>query len=420
MTQASRPLSIYIIAGEESGDALGAALARALTERVGGALKLAGIGGRAMAAAGIESAFPIDDLAIVGLTAIPQKLPKIFRHIREATEAVIAAHPDTLVIVDSPDFTHRVARRVRQRVPSIPILDYVSPSVWAWRPGRARAMLAYIDRVLAILPFEPAAYVRLKGPLCSYVGHPLIERLAELRPNAQEAARRRSEPPIVLALPGSRSTEIRRHIDIFGTALAQVAKDASMRASAIEVVLPTVPHLASRVREAVAGWAIKPRVVVDPAEKWAAFRSARAALAASGTVTLELALSGVPTVAAYRLHVVEAMIARIIGIQSRLPSVILANLVLGENAVPELIQEECTPDRLTEVLLPLLSDTPERARQIEALGRLDQIMGVGSAAPSARAAAIVLEVARGTIMGSTGSGAKDVARDLPQEAAHDR
>jgi lipid-A-disaccharide synthase len=357
-----------------------------------------------MAAAGIESAFPIDDLAIVGLTAIPQKLPKIFRHIREATEAVIAAHPDILVIVDSPDFTHRVARRVRQRAPSIPILDYVSPSVWAWRPGRARAMLAYIDRVLAILPFEPAAYVRLKGPPCSYVGHPLIERLAELRPNAQEAAQRQNGPPIVLALPGSRSTEIRRHIDIFGTALAQVAKHATMRASAIEVVLPTVPHLASRVREAVAGWAIKPRVVVDPAEKWAAFRSARAALAASGTVTLELALSGVPTVGAYRLHLVEAMIARIIGIQSRLPSVILANLVLGENAVPELIQEECTPDRLTEALLPLLSDTPERTRQIEAFGRLDQIMGVGSAAPSARAATIVLEVARSTATGSTGSG----------------
>jgi lipid-A-disaccharide synthase len=392
MTEPSRPLSIYVIAGEESGDALGAALARALTKEVGGALRLAGVGGRAMAAAGIASPFPIDDLAIVGLTAIPQKLPKIFRHIREATDAVIAARPDTLVIVDSPDFTHRVARRVRQRAPSIPILDYVSPSVWAWRPGRARAMRAYVDRVLAILPFEPAAYMRLKGPPCIYVGHPLIERLSELRPNAQEAARRQSGTPIVLALPGSRTTEIRRHTDIFGTALGQVAA----RAGAIEIVLPTVPHLASRVQEAVAGWAVKPRIVVDPAEKWAAFRSARAALAASGTVTLELALSGVPTVAAYRLHFLEAMIAQIIRIQSRLPSVILANLVLGENAVPELIQEECTPDRLSKALLPLLSDTPERARQVEAFGRLDQIMGIGNAAPSARAAAIVLEVARAT------------------------
>ena len=398
MTHASRPLSIHIIAGEELGDALGAALAQALREQTAGAIKLAGVGGRAMAAQGITSPFPIDDLAIVGLTAIPQKLPAIFRHIREATAQVIAARPDALVIVDSPDFTHRVARRVRQTVPSIPILDYVSPSVWAWRPGRARAMRAYVDRVLAILPFEPAAYVRLKGPPCVYVGHPLIERLAELRPNAQEAARRQSGPPIVLALPGSRSTEIRRHIDIFGAALDAVAA----RTGAIEVVLPTVPHLVARVREAVAGWAVAPRIVVEPAEKWAAFRSARAALAASGTVTLELALSGVPTVAAYRLHLIEAIIARMIRIQSRLQSVILANLVLGENAVPELLQEECTPERLVEALVPLLSDSPDRARQIKAFARLDQIMDIGGAAPSAKAASIVLEVAR------------TAASDLPQ------
>jgi lipid-A-disaccharide synthase len=157
---------------------------------------------------------------------------------------------------------------------------------------------------------------------------------------------------------------------------------------------------------------------VDPSEKWAAFRSARAALAASGTVTLELALSGVPTVAAYRLHPVEAIIARLIRIQSRLPSVILANLVLGENAVPELIQEECTPDRLTEALLPLLSDTPERARQVEAFGRLDEIMGIGSAAPSARAAAIVLEVAQGSAGTGAGGMTGRMARDLPQDGAH--
>jgi lipid-A-disaccharide synthase len=390
MTEAVRAPSIYIIAGEESGDALGAALARALVTQTGGAVQLAGVGGRAMAAQGIVSPFPIDDLSIVGLMAIPRKLPKIFRHIGDATRAVLAARPDALVIVDSPDFTHRVARRVRPILPSVPILDYVSPSVWAWRSGRARAMRAYIDRVLAILPFEPEAYIRLKGPPCSYVGHPLIERLAELRPSPQEAARRQSGPPIVLALPGSRSTEIKRHIDIFGRALAAVAA----RTGAIEVVLPTVPHLATRVREAVAGWVVTPRIVVEPAEKWAAFRSARAALAASGTVTLELALAGVPTVAAYKLHLVEAIIARMIRIQSNLPSVILANLVLGENAVPELLQEDCTVDKLTGALVPLLSDSPERARQVEAFARLDRIMGVGEAAPSAKAAAIVLDVAR--------------------------
>src|ERR1700675_1521147 len=272
---AQRPLSIYIIAAEESGDALGAALANALCQREGGAVQLAGVGGHAMAAAGIASPFPIDELSIIGLTAIPQKLPKIFRRIREAAQAVVAARPDALVIVDSPDFTHRVARRVRRLAPKIPILDYVSPSIWAWRPGRARAMRAYVDQVLAILPFEPAMYVKLGGPPCLYVGHPLIERIAELRPDAEEAQRRRADPPVVLILPGSRGSEIRHLLGSFGAAIEQVAA----RSGPMELVLPTVPHLAAQVRAAVAGWKVAPRIVVDPAEKWAAFRRARAALA---------------------------------------------------------------------------------------------------------------------------------------------
>src|SRR5580700_2547629 len=391
MTQVSRPLSIHIIAGEESGDALGAALAHALGEQTGGAIKLAGVGGRAMAAQGIASPFPIDDLAIVGLTAIPQKLPAIFRHIREATAQVIAARPDALVIIDSPDFTHRVARRVRRLAPKIPILDYVSPSIWAWRPGRARAMRAYVDRVLAILPFEPALYVKLGGPPCLYVGHPLIERIAELRPNAEEEERRRADPPVVLVLPGSRGSEIRHLLSTFGTAVEQVVA----RGGPIDLVLPTVPHLAAQVREAVAGWKIVPRVVVDPAEKWLAFRRARAALAASGTVTLELALAGIPTVAAYRMSPVEAFIVVwLLRLLTKLPSVILANLVLGENVIPELLQSAATPDRLAEALLPLLTDTPQRQRQIAAFGRLDAIMAIGGEAPSAKAAAIVLDVAQ--------------------------
>ena len=190
----ARPLSIYLVAAEESGDALGAALVRALRAAAGGALALAGVGGRAMAAEGVVSPFPIDELAIVGVSAIPARLPLILRRIRETADAVVAARPDALVIIDSPDFTHRVARRVRARAPSIPIVDYVSPSVWAWRSGRARAMRAYVDCVLAILPFEPAAHRRLGGPPCVYVGHPLIERLSDLRPDPREAERRRVEP----------------------------------------------------------------------------------------------------------------------------------------------------------------------------------------------------------------------------------
>jgi lipid-A-disaccharide synthase len=385
----ARPLSIYLVAAEESGDALGAALVRALRTAAHGALTLAGVGGRAMAAEGVVSPFSIDELAIVGVSAIPARLRLILRRIRETADAVVAARPDALVIIDSPDFTHRVARRVRARAPSIPIIDYVSPSVWAWRSGRARSMRAYVDCVLAVLPFEPAAHRRLGGPACVYVGHPLVERLSDLRPDPSEAERRRSAPPVVLVLPGSRSSEIRLLLAVFGEAVARV--HAQM--GAIELVLPTMPHLLQRVRAGVADWTIKPRIITEPAAKWAAFRSARAALAASGTVTLELALAGVPMVAAYRLTFIEEIIARIARIKQRLSSVILANLVLGENIVPELLQHDCTPERLAEALLPLLSDTPEWQRQTDAFRRLDRIMALDMQ-PSIRAAAVVLDAAR--------------------------
>ena len=385
----SQPLTIAIVAAEESGDALGAALARALV-KADSTVRLSGVGGNAMAAAGISSPFAIDELSIIGLTAIPGRLPTILRRIRETADAVVKARPCALVIVDSPDFTHRVARIVRRRAPEIPILDYVSPSVWAWRPGRASAMRGYIDHVLAILPFEPDAHRRLGGPSCTYVGHPLIERIAELRPGPDEAACRVADPPVILVLPGSRSGEVTRLAGIFGAAIERVAA----RIGAIELVLPTVAHIERQVRQAVAGWVVQPKVVVDQMAKWAAFRRARAALAASGTVTLELALSGVPTVAAYRLHFIEALVARAIRLRSRLPSVILANLVIGENVVPEFLQEDCTPEKLADALVGVVRDTEQRRRQTAAFQRLDAIMKIGGTAPSGRAADIVLKAAR--------------------------
>jgi len=387
--RSSQPLAIAIVAAEESGDALGAALARALV-KAESTVQLSGIGGGAMRAAGIASPFPIDELAIIGLTGIPRRLPAILRRIRETADAIVKARPHALVIIDSPDFTHRVARRVRRQAPEIPILDYVSPSVWAWRPGRARAMRDYIDHVLAILPFEPDAHRRLGGPPCTYVGHPLVERIADLRPGTDEAARRLAEPPLILILPGSRSGEVSRHASVFGAALERL----SARIGPIELVLPTVPHIERQVRESVAGWAVQPKIVDEPAQKWAAFRCARAALAASGTVTLELALSGVPMVAAYRLHFIEAVVARAIRLRTRLPSVILANLVIGENVVPELLQEDCTPEKLAAALAAVVGDTEQRRRQIAGFQRLDQIMKIGGTAPSAKAARLVLEAAR--------------------------
>ncbi len=340
-----------------------------------------------MAAQGLASLFPIDDVAIIGVSAVPRRLPTILRRIRATADRAIAARPDVLVIIDSPDFTHRVARRVQAAAPGIPIVDYVSPSVWAWRPGRARAMRAYVDHVLALLPFEPAAHERLGGPPCTYVGHPLSEQVAELRPSAAEEARRNADPPVVLVLPGSRPGEIARHLAVFGAAMARLAEARG----AIELVLPTFPDLAERLRAETAGWTVQPRIVAAEAEKRAAFRTARAALAASGTVTLELALARIPTVVAYRVALVTELIYRAF---VRVPTIVLANLVLGDNVMPEITQREATPERLSAALAALIGDTPARQRQLEAFARLDAVMGVGLTQPSEAAAEIVLQLAR--------------------------
>ena len=384
---ADRGRKIFLIATEESGDRLGANLMKVLRQRLGGAVRFEGVGGRSMAREGLVSRFPIEELSIIGLAAVVKQLPKILRLIRETAKAVTEAKPDILVIIDSPDFTHRVARRVRAADPQIPIVDYVSPSVWAWRPGRARAMLTYVDHVLALLPFEPAAYRRLRGPPCSYVGHPLTEQLAALRPGADEQKRRDEAPPVLLVLPGSRGSEIRRHMADFGQALGRLNGEGT----AFEPILPTMPHLQGAVTEALQGWPVQPQVVIGEQEKRAAFRIARAALAKSGTVTLELALSGVPMVTAYKVGAAEAWIMRR---AIKVQSVILANLVIGENVVPEFLQQDCTPEKLSQALREVLGDSALRRKQLEAFAKIDQILSTGNQPPSARAADIVLATMR--------------------------
>jgi lipid-A-disaccharide synthase len=378
---------IFLIATEESGDRLGSSLMKVLRQRLGDAVRFEGVGGHSMAREGLTSLFPIEELSIMGLAAVVKQLPAHLRRIRKTADAVIEASPDILVIIDSPDFTHRVAKRVRARDPSIPIVDYVSPSVWAWRPGRARAMLRYVDHVLALLPFEPEEYRRLRGPPCSYVGHPLIEQIGQLRPGLDEQKRRDAEPPVLLVLPGSRRSEISHHMAIFGETLGLLRAQEV----AFELILPTMPHLLDAVGEAVKGWKVAPRIVVGEKDKRAAFRIAHAALAKSGTVTLELAVAGVPMVAAYRAGAVEAWIIRR---AIRTSSVILANLVVGENVVPEFIQQDCTPENLVPALRDILADSPLRRRQVEAFARLDKIMSTGKQPPGVRAADIVLATLR--------------------------
>ncbi len=297
----------------------------------------------------------------------------------------LAAEPDVLVIIDSPDLTHAVAKRVARRRPELPIINYVSPTVWAWRAYRAQLMTRYVDHVLALLPFEPEAHRRLGGPPCTYVGHPLVERLAELQP-AQGERPPLGERPVLLVLPGSRRTEIERLMAPFGAA---VAKITAARPD-VEVVLPAVAHLADEIEARAAEWTHRPKIVLGEVEKFAAFRRAHAALAASGTVTLELGLSGVPMVVAYRVDPIARLLKRFLSV----PSIVLTNLILGENAVPEFLDEAGAPDVLARETLALLSDTDARRQQVTALDRLRSVMALADGArPSEKAAEIVIEAA---------------------------
>ncbi len=377
-------LRVALVAGEHSGDQLGYKLMRALKEAHAGEVVFSGVGGEAMEAEGLTSLFPISDIAVMGILPVLARLPKLLARIRETARAIVAARPDALVIIDSPDFTHRVARRVRAALPNLPIVDYVSPSVWAWRPGRARAMRAYVDCVLALLPFEPEAYRRLKGPRCVYVGHPLIERLGELRPNADETRRRGALPPLVVVLPGSRRSEVSRLMADFGGALEVLRQSVGPFA----VVLPTLPHVEREVRSLAALWPEAPKIVLGEDAKYAGFRAARAGLAASGTVTLELALAGVPMVGAYKVSLVEEQLKYLI----KVPSILLPNLILGKRAIPEFLQRDCTPAALGAALADIARDGPARTAQLDALSQLDRLMALADGgAPSAHAARAVIE-----------------------------
>ncbi len=380
---AERPLRIALVIGEESGDQLGARLIDAIRRRRPDT-EFVGLAGERMCARGMQSFFPMADVAVMGIGSILRHLPRVVRRGYQTVDAVAAAQPDVLVIIDSPGFTHAVAKRIARRRPSIPIIGYVSPQVWAWRMERVPRMVRYIDHVLALLPFEPELYERLSGPRCSYVGHPLIEKLEKLRPAPGERGDLES-CPILLVLPGSRRTEIERLVQPFGEAVARIVHARP----GLQVILPSVPHLEPEIRSRTARWPVQPEIVTGEAAKLAAFRRAHAALAASGTVTLELGLSGIPMVIAYRLDPITRLFKRLI----KVPSIVLANLALGEKIAPEFIDEGVTPEALAEAVLPLLSDSPARSRQLAGLSRLEALMRV-PLPPSERAAQIVMEAAQ--------------------------
>jgi lipid-A-disaccharide synthase len=376
-----RPKRIFLVSGEVSGDRLGGKLMQALRGALDPEPEFAGLGGETMIEAGMAPLFPLSDVAVMGPFAIARGLPRIIRRVHEVVDAAVRFAPDLLVIIDSPEFTHPIAKRVKKRLPGLQVVDYVSPSVWAWRSGRARRMRAYVDRVLALLPFEPEVYERLAGPECVYVGHPLIEEIGQLRGEGRAVPQER---PTILVLPGSRASEVTRLMPIYRDAVARIA---AARPGA-EFLLPAVPAQRERIEAALASWDLRPRVLVGEAAKKEGFRTADAAIAASGTVTLELALARVPMVACYRIDWLVARFRWLL----QAHSVLLPNLVAGENSVPELIHTDCTAERILAETMPLLAASPARTRQLALFETVEERMKIGGPPPSLRAAAAIAEL----------------------------
>ncbi|CDZ29236.1 lipid-A-disaccharide synthase [Neorhizobium galegae] len=381
-----RTLKVGVIAGEVSGDLLGGDLITALKAAHDGPVELVGVGGEALEAQGLVSLFDFSELSIMGLTQVIARLPNLIKRIKQTAAAIVAAQPDVLIIIDSPDFTHRVARKVRAALPDLPIVDYVCPSVWAWKEYRAKAMLAYVDHVLAVLPFEPEAMKRLGGPETTFVGHRLTADPSLLKVRGIRAGRPVKAPgeeKTIMLLPGSRSAEIKALLPIFGEA----AREFVARNGPTRFVLPTVPRQEKLVREIAAGFEGKLEITTDPDGKWAAFAEADASLAASGTVILELGLAGIPVVSAYKTDWLITMLAKRIKTWSGA----LPNLIADYAVVPEYVNEVVRPASLCRWAERLSSDTMQRRAMLEGFDLTWERLQV-PVPPGEAAAGIVLEV----------------------------
>lgn len=383
-----RPLTLMLVCGETSGDLLGAQLMDAVRGLAGTGVRFVGVGGPAMAARGFESVYPMEDVAVMGLADVGPRLRAILRRIREAADLAATVRPDAVVLIDSPEFTHRVARRIRERDPTVPVVNYVAPQLWASRPGRGRRMARYLDLVLALLPFE-GPYFEKYGIRVTFVGHPVVERRAG---ETDPAGFRRthgipSDAPVLAVLPGSRANEIRYILPAFRGATEILGRELP----GLVTVLPAVSHLAARIRTETAGWPTALRIVEGDTEKFNAFAAADVALAASGTVTTELALAGTPTVVGYRLGLLTAIYAWAI---VRVPYVTLVNIILGREAVPEFVQARCRPAPIAAAALRLFRDPEARAAQQRSFASALEAMGLGGEPPSLRAARALLDYVR--------------------------
>ncbi len=381
-----------MIAGEPSGDVLGGHLMAALKARSGAALKFTGIGGDRMIAEGLDSLFPMRELSIMGYMEVIPKIPRLLARIGETADAVRKVNPDVVITIDSPDFTFRVARKLKGL--GIPVIHYVAPQVWAHRPGRAAKIAQFLDHILALLPFEPPLF-EAHGLPCTYVGHAIVEEGADGGdgPNFRHRHGISGDAPLIAVLPGSRLGVVARHLPIFGAALGRLA---ATRPGLLAVV-PTVATVADEVAAGTAQWPVKTLVVTGAHEKYNAFAAADAALAASGTVSLELAIAAVPMVIAYKANALTAWLARRMVL---VDYACLVNLILDREAVPEFIQERCRPDLLAAAVAKLLDHNEAREAQTSAARAAVETLGLGGAPPSERAAEVVLDVIAGKSQGA--------------------
>ncbi len=383
-------LKLAVVAGEPSGDILGAELVRQIAVQTGEQPELIGVGGERLIAEGLRSLFDFTELSLIGFSAVIARLPKLIMRIGQTAEAIIAAKPDCLLIIDSPDFSHRVARRVRKALPDLKIVNYVCPTVWAWKPERAEKMKAYVDHVLAIFPFEPEIVKSLNGPPLTYVGHRLMEDPGlNAAYEAQKAYRREpsaKRPPMCLILPGSRRSEVKRLGPVFGEAARRLATINPE----MTFVLPAGAHVERQIRDEVLGWDVPCRIVTGDAAKWQAFGEADVAIAASGTVLLELALAGVPHMSCYKLDPISRLLmSLIVTWTAALPNMIAGNVVISEN-----YDSQLRPERLARQADQLASDTLHRAAMLSDFDLIRSRMEVGVPA-SEMAARTLLAVIKG-------------------------
>ena len=360
----------------------------ALNRLTGEKIRFAGVGGPAMREQGLDSLFPMRDLALMGLAEIVPHLPRLIGRLRETVAAVARLKPSVVVTIDSPGFCLRVAERVRRL--GIPTIQYVAPQLWAWHPERGKKLASQVDHLLTLLPFEPEFFSQFDVD-CTFVGHPIVESGVNKGDGSAFRARHGIDPgsPVVAAMPGSRTMEVRRLLPVFGEALKRLRSDHP----SLTAVVPTVDTSADVVEDLTRTWNIRTIIVSDPMEKPDCFAGSNAAVTKSGTSTLELALAGVPMVVAYKVSALTAFLARRL---ITVDNVAMVNLLAGRAFVPECLQENCQPDRLAEELAPLIDDEGVRSQQMTGLAEAVAKLGAGTPPPSERAAERVLQIIEGS------------------------